>query len=1403
MDAERQPAQPLLHTLQRALSGRVAVVGEPIDWIDAGLLDLPPTWLSLRPTSHWWQGIDASVNAAVCLVRSGSFEGEAAARALEALQASAISSLVLVVLDVPGHGAGVRRALESLAFSAGWRKHAGYYLMLDYEGLQHDIGPLVVPLEKLPQAAAKAFPLQALKEERDLHMDMLREPGERSDGHVIRYHLAADLVRPGDRVLDAACGLGYGSYVLAQATRCASVLGVDGSDYAIDYARQNFAAVDPRLSFRKAWLPGDLADLPDESFDLIISFETLEHIDNPTGLLAEFDRLLRPGGRIIVSVPNDWSDETGKDPNPHHLHVYTLDSLRQQFSRHFVREHLFQQIASGCKRRSTGNQWAPLPRTLREVPVETAMAPDSEWWVLSGSKPERQAQIDYSAPTYAALQPPWAQTAQAEHLAHGLVLAMHCVPHTVDPAVEAFWSQLGQQLAERGHTLVLLSTAPVSDPALQVIDMPFELTAFSQHFPTVPSAGVAVSEQAIHDAASWYGCDHDHARDNLRLAHAFLRDLLDTLRPAAVLGWQGLNPLTRVLRDCACEAELPWWTAERGWVRNTLMFDLGGAHLLGESHTSLASARARARYQPAEAVLQALQQRSTHAASLARYAGTERLGRAALREKLGVPDDATVVVLFTHGEPGMNSMGTASVRELHDLSTQGLQARVDALAATLQARGHWLLVQEHPFNAAAGRCLRLPAGERVRSVSEDVSALLDAADACLFTLATLQFDAVFLDKPMGLLSRSALYRDGEPPFMGDFDSPEAFLDALFDAAAWPARFERLRADVAFLYEHCLIDIEADAVAAGAAEWAGQLARLRRPVDTGFDSRVQRFLQLWSTDDALAPCAPDADTAPFEVDASLWHTVQDQLQQLGLPHEGLHLASVAGAGVHRSDELCVIVQHDERQAACKRGFEALCNIDLAGQHVWVGVPSVSAVLKRHDSPVVVSFYTKGTPYEDEARGLIESIERLGDVPYCVVGIDSAGSWEANCSLKPGFILQCLQELQRPVLWVDADARLFTRPAIPAAFDFAVHRHAGWEFASGTVYFAHNDRAMALLQRWVDLCRQRPLIWDQMLLDQAWASHVATHDLVTGWLPESYTHIFDSTVEGAGREAPVITHYQASRSVDGKRPKPPVPAEVVNSRLQACAHVHAYDVPSQRTLTPQGHPVDVWPGVNTDLGSLMDYLHALRTEAGEKVSFLQVGAMDGVKFDPLHKRIRAQGWRGVLFEPLPDMFENLRRNYAGCEGLTLVQAAIDAEEGERHMFRIPQALVASGTLPEWALGISSFYNDRNALGGKKIDEATCALVQANTVREPVRCTTFARALTDHAIGSLDLLQIDTEGHDWAILQTFPIERLQPLVINFEYYNLQEAEVGEALAWLRRHGYAYGMDHKDVTATRLRLG
>ncbi len=509
-------------------------------------------------------------------------------------------------------------------------------------------------------------------------------------------------------------------------------------------------------------------------------------------------------------------------------------------------------------------------------------------------------------------------------------------------------------------------------------------------------------------------------------------------------------------------------------------------------------------------------------------------------------------------------------------------------------------------------------------------------------------------------------------------------------------------------------------------------------------------------------------------------------------------------VLRSESLCVIRNHDETQADLKQRFEDLCNIDIRGEHFWIGVDSTEPLYLQHPSPVVVSYYTTGSHYERCARELVASIEALGaDQPYCIVGIESAGSWEANCSLKPSFILNCLRELQRPVLWVDADAKLQRIPHVPAGFDFAIHRHDGWEFASGTVYFGYNERAIGLLEHWIELCQMRPLVWDQMLLDQAWAEYAQDHDLVTGWLPESYTHIFDTKVAPKGLQGPVITHYQASRSVENKRPKPVIPVQVINQRRMACSQPYAYDLAPASNITNENGTGHVWPHIQTDLGSLMDYIHALRTTNGKAVRFIQVGAMDGVKFDPLYKRIRSQGWHGALFEPLSDMYKRLKTNYEGCEGLVFVNAAIDAADGKRVMYRIPSELVEAGSLPDWALGISSFYTDRNAIGGKKVDEATHAALKAARVEELVTCKSFQTALDELEYDALDLLQIDTEGHDWAILQTFPLDRLKPLVINFEYYNLGQEELGEALKWLECHGYAYGMDHKDVTATLLRLG
>ena len=294
---------------------------------------------------------------------------------------------------------------ENAAFSAGFRKHPAYYMVNPFESLENDGYTISIPLEKIPDDICARHSLQHLQLERGLHMDMLRDSGARSDAHVVRYQWASKYIKPGDRVLDAACGLGYGSYVISSQSNAASVLGIDGSAYAIDYSRDNFEPIAPRLSFREGELPSALSAYPDRAFDAIVSFETLEHVEDPLALLGEFHRLLSPGGRIIVSVPNDWSDESGTDPNPYHLHVYDWGKLSAQIGGHFIVESAWQQIATQCKTMDDNKKWLRHPRQLREVPVDTRNPPISEWWLMTGMKSPIDAPHPYEERVFANIRP--------------------------------------------------------------------------------------------------------------------------------------------------------------------------------------------------------------------------------------------------------------------------------------------------------------------------------------------------------------------------------------------------------------------------------------------------------------------------------------------------------------------------------------------------------------------------------------------------------------------------------------------------------------------------------------------------------------------------------------------------------------------------------------------------------------------------------------------------------------------------------------------------------------------------------------------------------------------------------------------------------------------------------------
>jgi len=152
--------------------------------------------------------------------------------------------------------------------------------------------------------------------------------------HWHRYVFAREFARD-RRVLDAACGEGYGSAMLAASA--ASVLGVDIAEPAVAHARQRYAQ-HANLRFEQ----GDCTALScgDEQFDLIVSFETLEHVAAQEALIAGFARALAPGGLLVVSSPDKrtYSEKSGFRNEFHVRELYReelLDLLRPHFP--FVR----------------------------------------------------------------------------------------------------------------------------------------------------------------------------------------------------------------------------------------------------------------------------------------------------------------------------------------------------------------------------------------------------------------------------------------------------------------------------------------------------------------------------------------------------------------------------------------------------------------------------------------------------------------------------------------------------------------------------------------------------------------------------------------------------------------------------------------------------------------------------------------------------------------------------------------------------------------------------------------------------------------------------------------------------------------------------------------------------------
>lgn len=234
------------------------------------------------------------------------------------------------------------------------------------------------------------------------------------------------------------------------------------------------------------------------------------------------------------------------------------------------------------------------------------------------------------------------------------------------------------------------------------------------------------------------------------------------------------------------------------------------------------------------------------------------------------------------------------------------------------------------------------------------------------------------------------------------------------------------------------------------------------------------------------------------------------------------------------------------------------------------------------------------------------------------------------------------------------------------------------------------------------------------------------------------------------------------------------------IQSLLRLAGYQISKIREPLPVGRPIDVF-------AACMDEL----LRKGIKPFVLQIGANDGIAADPVRPFIVSERLPALLLEPHPDCFVKLQNNYAGFDNVRTLNIAISDRRGELSLFVPNDTLLKSNprlsglcTLSRDQL-VKELIRERKSNPGSLIKEIR---IQARTVSDLIR---------DEHIEAIDVLQIDTEGHDWRILSQFDLVALGISLINMEWFHLNRSEQTACMNHLTKLGYATATVFGDLVA------
>jgi len=187
--------------------------------------------------------------------------------------------------------------------------------------------------------------------------------------------------------------------------------------------------------------------------------------------------------------------------------------------------------------------------------------------------------------------------------------------------------------------------------------------------------------------------------------------------------------------------------------------------------------------------------------------------------------------------------------------------------------------------------------------------------------------------------------------------------------------------------------------------------------------------------------------------------------------------------------------------------------------------------------------------------------------------------------------------------------------------------------------------------------------------------------------------------------------------------------------------------------------------------------------EKLSVIQIGSNDGISGDPLYQHVKKNKLWNVLFvEPVPYIFEQLKQNYGSEARFKFENAAIN-QDGVNQFFYT----VGSKAFEEDP-NLDSKYNQIGSFNKEQVLKLSQGVIDQYIEEIEVNCLTINQLFEKNNIETVDLLHIDAEGYDWKVLSQLNLNKVQPVIIAFEFLNLSEKERTESIQFLAESYYIF---------------